>query len=139
MRKSSYVTMAVASAAVLALCANYEPAAAQKNGGHGGGHGGGAAVGSGGGGAGIRSGGRAFGGSPGVRSYSAPRVQSHVSQGGGGRSARHFRGGRSFGYAPYGVYDGGYSYGGGCGYYYQRAVETGSAYWWDRYYDCAGE
>ena len=53
MRKSSYVTMAVASAAVLALSANYEPAAAQKSGGHGSGHGGGAAVGSGGGGPGI--------------------------------------------------------------------------------------
>jgi hypothetical protein len=31
-----------------------------------------------------------------------------------------------------------YSYGGGCAYFYQRAIATGSAYWWDRYRRCSG-
>jgi hypothetical protein len=31
-----------------------------------------------------------------------------------------------------------YSYGGGCGYLYQRAVATNSPYWWDRYRRCTG-
>jgi len=31
-----------------------------------------------------------------------------------------------------------YSYGGGCGYLYRRAVATGSPYWWDRYRRCTG-
>jgi hypothetical protein len=30
-----------------------------------------------------------------------------------------------------------YAYG-SCAYYYERAITTGSAYWWDRYYDCTG-
>ena len=47
---------------------------------------------------------------------------------------RHGR--RVLGYAPF---VGGYAYGGGCAYYYQRALATGSSYWWDRYYDCVGD
>ena len=38
-------------------------------------------------------------------------------------------------------YDGGYyAYGGygSCNYLYRRAVATNSAYWWNRYYACAG-
>lgn len=31
-----------------------------------------------------------------------------------------------------------YSYGGGCGYLYRRAVAAGSPYWWDRYRRCTG-
>ena len=27
---------------------------------------------------------------------------------------------------------------GGCGWLYRNAVATGSAYWWNRYYECAG-
>ena len=72
-------------------------------------------------------------------SGSGPRVYGYVNRGDGGRHVRHFRGGRAFGYAPYGYYDGNYAYGGGCSYYYQRAVETGSSYWWDRYQDCIGD
>jgi len=40
------------------------------------------------------------------------------------------------GYAPF---VGGYAYGGGCAYFYRRAVATGSSYWWSRYYDCVGD
>jgi hypothetical protein len=141
MRKISFVSAAVASAAVLAV--SFEPAAAQKSGA--GGHGHGAAMGGGGGrgpsggGGGLRSGGgggrsaapfssgRSFNGSPGagarVYGYRAPSRQHH----------RHFRGG--YGYAPFAYYDGG----GSCAYYYRRAVATGSAYWWERYQDCIGE
>lgn len=49
---------------------------------------------------------------------------------------RH-RGGRGFyvGLPYYSYYD--YSYGGyGCGYLYNRAVRTGSPYWWARYEEC---
>jgi hypothetical protein len=38
--------------------------------------------------------------------------------------------------APY-YYDDAYGYG-TCAYYYSRAIATGSAYWWNRYYDCVG-
>ena len=45
-------------------------------------------------------------------------------------------------YGGYGIYAynyGGYYYNdGGCGYLYENAVITGSPYWWDRYYACAG-
>jgi hypothetical protein len=124
MRKISFVSAAVASAAVLAV--SFEPAAAQKSGA--GGHGHGAASGGGGGrSAAPFSSGRSFNGSPGagarVYGYRAPSRQHH----------RHFRGG--YGYAPFAYYDGG----GSCAYYYRRAVATGSAYWWERYQDCIGE
>jgi hypothetical protein len=56
---------------------------------------------------------------------------------------RHFRHGRRwYGYGPYigwyaPYYYGSY-YGSGCGWLYRKAMRTGSAYWWDRYYQCAG-
>jgi hypothetical protein len=148
MKRTYWVTAAVASIAALALSGAYQPVAAQK-GGHGGGGVGGGGVGGGGvgggggggmasggggvGGGGIRSGGRAFSGS-------APRAsvsRGHISSG-DGRQVRHFRRGRAFGYGPYGYYDDTYAYG-GCRYYYRRAVATGSSYWWNRYYDCIGD
>lgn len=50
---------------------------------------------------------------------------------------RHFRRGVVIG-APlaYGAYYYGYGYGSGCGWLRHRALETGSRYWWSRYYDC---
>jgi hypothetical protein len=37
----------------------------------------------------------------------------------------------------YGAYGYGYGYGyGGCRWLRYRALETGSRYWWARYYDC---
>jgi hypothetical protein len=126
MRRTSFVAAAIASAAAIALFAGIEPASAQK-GGHGGGH----AM----SGGGARSGGaRSFSGSASARS--APRAQGFVNRGGSGRHVGHARGGRVLGYAPF---VGGYAYGGGCAYYYQRATATGSSYWWQRYYDCAGD
>ena len=29
-----------------------------------------------------------------------------------------------------------FPYGGGCGWLYRNAKATGSAYWWNRYYEC---
>lgn len=51
---------------------------------------------------------------------------------------RHWRGGRWW-WGPavgVGIYSG-YAYS-GCGYYYRKAVNTGSSYWWRRYRDCRG-
>ena len=72
-------------------------------------------------GGGVRSGARSFSGSPAARSYSGSRPRGYVNRGGDGRHARHFRGGRVYGYAPF-VY-GGYAYGGGL------APTTTSAPW----------
>jgi hypothetical protein len=63
----------------------------------------------------------------------APRFDGRDGRNGRGH-VRRFRGDRFFFDAP------GYSYGyGPCAYYYDRAVATGSGYWWDRYYACTGE
>ena len=127
MRRSLFMAAATASVAVLALSASYDPAAAQRNGGYSGSaHTSGAGSG--------RSGGR-IGGSPSRTSSGFNvRSQGHVNR--GGRHARHLRGGRTYGYAPFGYYDGGYAHGDSCGYYYRRALAIGSSYWWSRYYDC---
>ena len=50
---------------------------------------------------------------------------------------RHRHIGRGFAIGvplAYGAYA--YSYGGGCSWLRYRALETGSRYWWSRYYDC---
>jgi len=59
-------------------------------------------------------------------SYAAPYVHR-----------RHFRRGFigvPFAYGAY--YYGDYYYGGSCRWLRHRALETGSRYWWARYYDC---
>ena len=72
-----------------------------------------------------------------------------VSRGGGGggrvvfspaRSVAPSRGvaHRSVRYAPTRIYSYGYGYGGGCEALHQRALVTGSRYWWNRYYACRG-
>ena len=70
-----------------------------------------------------------------------------VSRGGGGggrvgpaRSFAPSRGvaHRSVRYAPTRIYSYGYGYGGGCEALHQRALVTGSRYWWNRYYACRG-
>jgi hypothetical protein len=133
------------------VSSSVEPAAARSGGGGHGGGGGHSAGGGGGGhsysggGGGGRSfsggGGRSFSGSGG-RSSSGPRV-SGGNRGGSrvyGYQARghHHHGhghGRRFIAVPYGYSDYGY-YNGTCAYEYERAVATGSAYWWNRYQDC---
>ena len=47
----------------------------------------------------------------------------------------HHKHHRFFAFAPYG-YDYGYGYGDGCYWLKNRAIYTGSDYWWNRYYNC---
>jgi len=156
MKRTRWVTATLASIAALALSGAYQPVAAQKggHGGGGGGGGGGASAGGGavggggisgggstrsGGGGSFNSGGRAFTGSAPRSSMNRGHVSGRGSiSDGDRRHVRRFRHGRSFGYVPYGYYDDTYAYG-GCGYYYRRAVATGSSYWWNRYYNCVGD
>jgi hypothetical protein len=63
-------------------------------------------------------------------SHYAPRYSAHAYHGHPGY--RHHQ--RRFVYGAYPYYAGAYY--GGCGYLRQRAVDTGSSYWWHRYEDC---
>jgi hypothetical protein len=89
-----------------------------------------------------------------LRMYSAGRVHAYSSgrtrtygprmsraDGWQGRSAsnhhRNHHGRRIFIAGGFPYYDYGYGYGyGGCGWLYQRAIATGSSYWWHRYEAC---
>jgi hypothetical protein len=70
------------------------------------------------------------------RSFAPSRFvgRSNFASAGIVRHRHHFR--RAFVGVPlaYGAYA--YSYGGGCSWLRYRALETGSRYWWSRYYDC---
>jgi hypothetical protein len=99
-------------------------------------------------GAGPRSGRSAYRGRGGSGQYSAratPRYQAGRNWNRGGRYAyrnygkhdrRHYRNRDVFIYgAPFLGY-GAYAYAGDCYWLRQRALATGSAYWWDRYNAC---
>ena len=89
---------------------------------------------------GFRSGGHSFAArSFSGRSFAPSRFVGRSNFAGAGyirhRHHRHF--GRAFAIGvplAYGAYA--YSYGGGCSWLRYRALETGSRYWWSRYYDC---
>jgi hypothetical protein len=139
--------IAISAAALFALAGAVSTAEAGRGGGHGGhggghgGHGGGHHAGGGdkhmggGGNKAFRYGG---GGSGGKHKGSG----KHYAHGGDwwGKNDYHHKGKyghyRRYGYPWYGLPL--YSYGGGCGWLYSRAVATGSDYWWDRYYQCTG-
>ena len=91
-----------------------------------------------GGGFGFRSGGGHFAArSFGVRSFGGARfvARPRYAYGAvGWPRHRHFRRAFVVGAPLYGAYA--YSYGGGCRWLRYRALETGSRYWWSRYYDC---
>jgi hypothetical protein len=154
--KRQLLALAVFATAILfAVGYGIGPAAARNGGGGGGGGGhvsggsGGHAFSGGGGHAysGGHSGGRSFSGHTGSRSgrsFSTSRsLSGHGSRHSGARSYGYRHAGRGhhrhhghfvgvpfvYGYSDY------YDYG-SCGYYYRRAIATGSSYWWDRYYDC---
>lgn len=100
--------------------------------------------GGGGGGFGGRSGGisRGFRG-PGPGSFNrgprGPSAQYHGPPGGGHNHHHHhhprFRGFYAAPFVGYGAYYYG-GYGDDCRWLRRRALATGSAYWWDRYYAC---
>lgn len=86
--------------------------------------------------------GRNFSAGRGMRGYRnfSQRGPGNRWNGGWRHNGHHHRGRRIFIGAPYfydyGYYDYGYS-GDDCGWLYRRALNTGSAYWWRRYRDCA--
>ena len=93
---------------------------------------------------GGRHGGQAFRGSNNVRPFRGGGGQAHRFHNGGHRHVhrshrrhRHAHRGRYLLYgAPIAAY-GYYAYGDGCEWLRQRALYTGSTYWWDRYNACA--
>ncbi len=143
MRKTLIALAATTVAAFFIASATSQSAAAQR--GHGGGPTAGSARSFSGGGARSFSTGRAFSGPRSfLRSYRGPSARSRAFAGAGprvyGRSdhgRRHARRHhRRFVYgiplAAYGYYE----YADNCYYLRRRALETGSSYWWHRYYDC---
>jgi hypothetical protein len=141
--KATTKLIAVSAAAFLALAGAVSTAEAGRGGGHGGGHGGhgGGHGGHHAGGGGKHMGGGAgkafrYGGAGGKHKGSG----KHYAHGGDGwgKYNHHHKGKyghyRRYGYPWYGLPL--YSYGGGCGWLYSRAVATGSDYWWSRYYRC---
>ena len=148
MRKTLTVLAATALATLFVASSGFEPAAAQR-----GDHGRGPSAGSGaarshsgggnsrsysGGGVRSYSGGRAYSGSRQFsRTFRSPSVGSrrvYADRGHHRRQGRHFRGGRLVYGVPFAY---GYNaYSDSCYWLRQRALETGSSYWWNRYYDC---
>ena len=115
-------------------------------GGHGGGHGHGGGGGKhhGGGGGGKHhgdGGGRHYGYKGGGRHY-AYKGRDHDDHDGqrhdhdGHKRYGHYGKYRHYGW--YGLPYISYGYGGGCGWLYRNAINTGSSYWWNRYYECIG-
>ncbi|WP_197077560.1 hypothetical protein [Hyphomicrobium sp. 99] len=149
--------------AILLLAFGTAVAEARNGGGWGGGGGGGPHFGGGGGGGphfggggGRFNGGRNFSGRSfrsgpnfgggNFRGYGprGPRIginrgfRNYSGNYGYGRGRHHHRRGGfvvGYPYYDYGYYDDGY-YGYDCGWLYQRAIETGSPYWWRRYQAC---
>ena len=99
-------------------------------GGHGHGAGGGKHHGDGGGKHHGDGGGRHYGYRGGGRDHDDHNGHRHDHDG-------HKRYGHYGKYRHYGWY-GSYGYGGGCGWLYRNAINTGSSYWWNRYYECIG-
>ncbi len=112
--KKAWVALGASALAIVLVASTFDPAEARR-----------------GGGGGFRGGGAHFA----ARSFSAPRFVARSSF---ARVApfrhRHVR--RAFVGVPlaYGAYA--YSYGSGCRWLRYRALETGSRYWWSRYYAC---
>jgi hypothetical protein len=123
------------------------------HGGHGGGggkhHGGGGGkhhYGGGGGGKHYahKGGGKHYGGGGGGKHYGgggkhyAYKGRDHDDHDGHNRYG-HYGKYRHYGhYGSYGLPYLSYGYGGGCGWLYRYAIDTGDPYWWNRYYECIG-
>jgi hypothetical protein len=146
MRKTLAMLAATVLATLLVASSSFEPAAAQRGiqGNAPGVSGGSAARAPSGGGVRSYSGGgvRSYSRGPSAstrqfsRTYRSPSVRSsgvYAYRGHSRRHARHFRRGVIVG-APlaYGYY----AYSDSCYWLRRRALETGSSYWWNRYYDC---
>lgn len=132
-----------AMAGLFVLSTGVEPALARDGGGHGGGGGSAHSSNSGGGGGGRSisgGGGRSMSSN---RSSNGPRVSGNrdgarvygYQARGQNNRGHHRRGHRGIG-GVYGYSDDYGYYNGTCAYEYNRAVATGSAYWWNRYQEC---
>ena len=117
MNKKVVGLAAAALTGLFVLSTGVEPAVAAHGGG-GGNHGGG------GGHSSIGGVGRSFAGTALGRSATGTRVYGYQAR-------AHHGHGRRIIPVPYGYY-----YGGTCANDYNRAVATGSAYWWNRYEEC---
>lgn len=120
--KKTWVALGASALALVLVASTFDTAEAGRRGGFG-----------------FRAGGGHFAArSFGVRSFGGARfiARPRFAYGGYARPRyRHY--GRAFGIGvplAYGAYA--YSYGGGCAWLRYRALETGSGYWWQRYYDC---
>jgi hypothetical protein len=150
--QNKLIAVSAAAVAVLFIAATSVERAAAQRGGRDGGPSAGPSIGRGGGppagsrfdGRGPSGGPRFDGRGPSTRSFSRDGSRSYGytprfdrrdfgRRGDGRRHVRRFRGHRFF-YGAVPFY-GAYAYG-SCAYYYDRAVATGSGYWWDRYYAC---
>ena len=140
--KSIFAVAAVTAGALAMIAVATMPVDARGGGGGGGGRGGGGGH-SGGHGGGGHSGGHGGGG------HGGGGFSSFRGGGGGGghatfRAAPAFRSAgvvhhRSHArFVPTRVYSYGYGYIGVCESLRQRALVSGSGYWWQRYYDCIG-
>jgi hypothetical protein len=112
---------AAAALGIMLLAGSIDTALAKKGGGGGGG------------GKAYSGGGRSSSG--GMRAYSgagASKFQGYKHHGHKHHGHKHHHHRRVIVGVPYAVY--GYSY--GCNWLYQRAVVTGSRYWWSRYHAC---
>jgi hypothetical protein len=145
MRSKLIAVSAAAVAALFLVASSVEQASAQRGGRDGGGPSAGGGRGpsggpSAGGGRGPSAGPRVDGGGPRARSFSGNGSRGYAyrprfDDRDGRRHGRRLHGDRFiYGAVPF---YGAYEYG-PCAYYYQRAVATGSSYWWNRYYACAG-
>jgi hypothetical protein len=124
---------AAALTGLFVLSTGVEPAVAAHGGGGGGMHGGGGGH-FGGSGAHFGGGGHSSIGSVG-RSIATPGRSMTGARVYGYQAGVHRGHGRRIIGVPYGSYGYGY-YSGSCAYDYNRAVATGSPYWWNRYQDC---
>lgn len=132
-----------AMAGLFVVSTGMEPALARDGGGgsahssNSGGGGGGRSISGGGGGRSMNGGGRSMSSN---RSSNGARVSGNRVYGYQAQGHNNHRGHRHR-HRGIGVYGYGYSddygyYNGTCAYEYNRAVATGSAYWWNRYQEC---
>ena len=86
---------------------------------------------------------KTYGGGPSAKPYAGGAGMTAKSYGSGPshgyakprHGRHHHKHHRFFAFAPYG-YDDSYGYGDGCYWLKNRAIYTGSDYWWNRYYNC---
>jgi hypothetical protein len=135
-----WLVLGVAAAGLLTASSMFDPADARHGGGGGGGGGGGRSGGWSGGGGGSsyhgsgNMGGRSSGNFMARSPSGSSRPNGYAYRSHNGNRVAHGRHHRNRFFA--GGYDY-YAYSDGCYWLRQRAISSGSSYWWNRYYACA--